>query len=241
MPSLFGATVTIPRSLWQAFEQFRQSQLLESLHQSRTKVCNLLEVPKAHKPDNDVSHSNGAKENTLYPPLQLPLRVYLSLNDKKFEGIVYDMDDVKGEKYTKIVDRTSNECKRPRARMFIKIVAVPPGPQYESLLNKLFSNLSQAAQGCEFTTASGWIAWTAKVGSQSISLGEFRPTQKGQGFKLSPRACFVYRDVLGKHCDTPSSMYQHTAQELTQYFGGRSIDSFTLDEVYQALSSGSTT
>jgi len=218
--------LSVPKAIWLEFEKYQQrpkrSNRSEEDDGVEKQVKQMLHYKTLNLSQNGLQTSLqqlGPEHVSVErkPPLQLPIRIYLCINDKKFEAIVYDMDDYQGRRYIRICDPITNAVKRPRARTFARIVKVPPEPEYAKSMDLLYSNLSMAAKGCQWTTANGWIAWTVKIpgdGSNPdryTSVCNFRgPEEKddpeeahkctGSGFIPSPNASARFRELMARHC-----------------------------------------
>jgi len=171
------------------------------------------------------------------PKLQLPLRVYAKHGENKFEAIVYDIDEPSGSK-TLIV---ANRKKKPRNRMFIRVVKVP-GPSFQYLENTLYSNLSSATGKCQAgSTESGWTSWSVKTEKGLIAIGNFRAIEKsnGSGFIRSPTAHVVYRDVLARESLQTSEkiLMMHTTEDLIA-LGYKDIADIPLETAYDKIMNG---
>jgi len=246
--------LSVPRAIWLEFEKHQQQEQIRS--KSNNRIAN--STPAAADSPKIIFNPTPSLPTPLptpkYPPVQLPIRIYLK---NEFEAIIYDMDQPTGEKYVNVPDaRDPKRIRRPRSRMFVRIVKVPKHRDYAPLQDKLFSNLSQAVSGCEFgSTASGWVAWNIKYkemngATRMVNIGHFRKMMEedcadgsdqqgvpqGSGFILSPHICSVYRDVLALHASPKNNDFgfQHTKKDL-ESFGVKKLSEISLKDVYSAL------
>ncbi len=177
--------LTIPRTLWLAFETHSKDTRKDSVASSQV-----------------VAVSGVTPQ---YPPLQLPVNLFFRNNvGQEFEARIYDMDELRGLKF--LVKRDPNKPKRikhPRARVFVRITKVPDNNStYASIRGALFSNLSQALSSCQQggSSASGWVAWNVKYENRLVSIGRFRQTEStGSGFLQTPNWTPIIRNVMGHY------------------------------------------